>query len=41
MSTTPQPEFDFISYLQDLGGEFPDKKILYFSGFLSEKSVQL
>lgn len=40
-STTPQPEFDFISYLNDLGGAFPDKKILYFSAFLSEKPDQL
>jgi DNA-binding transcriptional MerR regulator len=40
-STTPQPEFDFISYLKDLGGAFPDKKILYFSAFLTDKPDQL
>ena len=33
-STTPQPEFDFLIYLKDLGGAFPDKQILYFSAFL-------
>jgi hypothetical protein len=31
-----RPEFDFILYLKDLGGAFPDKKILYFSAFLDE-----
>ena len=40
-STTTQPEFDFILYLQDLGGAFPDKKILYFSSFLGEKPAEL
>lgn len=39
--TTTQPEFDFILYLKDLGGAFPDKKILYFSGFLAEKPTEL
>ena len=33
-STTPQPEFDFVLYLKDLGGAFPDKGILFFSSFL-------
>lgn len=33
-STTTQPEFDIVVYLKDLGGAFPDKKILYFSAFL-------
>ena len=33
-STVAQPAFDFILYLKDLGGAFPDKKILYFSSFL-------
>jgi len=36
-STTTQPEFDISVYLKDLGGAFPDKKILCFSSFLSEK----
>ncbi len=40
-STTTQPEFDFILYLKDLGGAFPDKKILYFSSFLGEKPAEL
>jgi len=40
-STTTQPEFDFILYLKDLGGAFPDKKILYFSTFLGEKPAEL
>jgi DNA-binding transcriptional MerR regulator len=34
-STVPQAEFDFISYLKDLGGAFPDKKILYAAGYLN------
>jgi DNA-binding transcriptional MerR regulator len=40
-STTTQPEFDFILYLKDLGGAFPDKKILYFSSFMGEKPAEL
>lgn len=40
-SSTTQPEFDFILYLKDLGGAFPDKKILYFSSFLGEKPSEL
>jgi DNA-binding transcriptional MerR regulator len=40
-STTMQPEFDFILYLKDLGGAFPDKKILYFSGFLTKDHQDL
>ena len=40
-STTTQPEFDFILYLKDLGGAFPDKKILYFSTFLGKKPAEL
>jgi DNA-binding transcriptional MerR regulator len=40
-STTTQPEFDFVLYLKDLGGAFPDKKILYFSTFLDEKPADL
>lgn len=34
-STVPQAEFNFISYLKDLGGAFPDKKILYAAGYLN------
>jgi hypothetical protein len=40
-STTTQPEFDFILYLKDLGGAFPNKKILYFSSFMGEKPAEL
>ena len=36
-STTTQSEFDLLVYLKDLGGAFPDKKILYFSCFLEDK----
>jgi len=35
-STVPQPEFDFITYLKDLGGAYPDKRILYFAAFLND-----
>jgi DNA-binding transcriptional MerR regulator len=35
-STTIQPDFDFAIFLSDLGGAFPDKKILYFSGVLGD-----
>jgi MerR family transcriptional regulator, light-induced transcriptional regulator len=34
-STVPQQDFDFITYLKDLGGAFPDKKILYTAGYLN------
>ncbi len=40
-STTAQPGFDFLVYLKDLGGAFPDKKILYFSSFLEEHTEGL
>lgn len=40
-STTAQIEFDLLIYLKDLGGAFPDKKILYFSNFLKDKLVGL
>jgi DNA-binding transcriptional MerR regulator len=36
-STIPQPEFDFITYLSDLGGAYPDKMILYFAGYLKDQ----
>ena len=36
-TTTNHPEFDFITFLQDLGGAFPEKIILFFSSFLHEK----
>ena len=36
-STTNQPEFNFVTFLQDLGGAFPEKKILFFSPLLNEK----
>lgn len=35
-STTPHAGFDFIQYLKDLGGAFPEKKILYFSTLLED-----
>ena len=38
---TSQPEFNFISYLEDLGAAFPDKKILFFSRFLKADTVNL
>jgi hypothetical protein len=40
-STTTQSEFDFIIFLQDLGGAFPDKKILYFSSYFDQKPSAL
>jgi len=40
-TTTMRPEFNFILYLKDLGGAFPDKKILYFSSFLDEEIPEL
>jgi len=36
-SIVSQPNFDFLLYLKDLGGAFPDKKIIYFSGYLPEQ----
>ena len=41
VSSTTQPDFDFIQYLKDLGGAFPDKKILYFTSFLESKPAEL
>lgn len=40
-STTTHPDFDFLIYLKDLGGAFPDKKILYFSSFTGQKPAEL
>ena len=40
-TTTPQSEFDFVTFLKDLGGAFPEKKILFYSSFLHEKPVEL
>ena len=40
-STTPQSEFDFVTYLKDLGGAFPQKKILFFSSFIHTKPLGL
>jgi DNA-binding transcriptional MerR regulator len=40
-STTTQAEFDFVTFLKDLGCAFPDKKILYFSSFLEKKPSSL
>ena len=36
-STSKQSDFDFEVYLKDLGGAFPDKRILYFCSYLHEK----
>jgi DNA-binding transcriptional MerR regulator len=36
-SVVPQPDFDFITYLKDLGGAYPDKKILYFASFMKNE----
>ena len=40
-STTSQQEFDFIPYLKDLAGAFPDKNILYFSSFTGNNHSEL
>lgn len=40
-STTPRLESNFVTFLKDLGGAFPDKKILFYSSFLSEKPDKL
>ncbi len=39
--TTAQTEVNFINYLKDLGGAFPDKKILFFTRFLNENAIDL
>ena len=39
--TTNRPGFDFTVCLNDLGGAFPDKKILYFSGLLKTPTTGL
>lgn len=39
--TTNRPGFDVGVCLNDLGGAFPDKKILYFSGMVEIPSVDL
>lgn len=39
--TTSQPGFDWLLYLQDLGGAFPDKKILYMSHLQEERFREL
>ena len=40
-STTTEPDFNFLLYLQDLGGAFPDKKILYFTYFDCDGKAEL
>lgn len=40
-STTTKPGFDFVTYLKDLGGAFPEKKVLFFSSYLQEKPAVL
>ncbi|MEN8229884.1 MAG: MerR family transcriptional regulator [Bacteroidota bacterium] len=39
--TTNQPEFNFVTFLKDLGGAFPDKRILFFSSFIHQKPDEL
>ncbi|MDA3822300.1 MAG: MerR family transcriptional regulator [Bacteroidales bacterium] len=34
-STSPPRDFDIITYLKDMGVAFPDKKILYFAGYMN------
>ena len=40
-STVSQSGFDFFIYLKDLGGAFPDKKILYFTYFNCKRASEL
>jgi len=40
-ATTTKPEFNFITFLKDLGGAFPEKKVLFFSSFIQEKPAVL
>lgn len=40
-SISTQPEFDFIIYLKDLSGAFPDKKIICISHFNGPKPSEL
>ena len=40
-NTTSLPGFDMLLYLKDLGGAFPDKKILYMASLLEEQAVEL
>ena len=40
-STTAVPDFDMLVYLKDLGGAFPDKKILFMSSLLEETAKEL
>ena len=40
-STTCQPGFDMLLYLKDLGGAFPEKKILYMTSLLNEHPPEL
>jgi len=40
-STTSLPGFEMLLYLKDLGGAFPEKKILYMSSLLKEQAFEL
>jgi DNA-binding transcriptional MerR regulator len=40
-ATATQPQFDLMVYLKDLGGAFPDKKILYFTSVREDKPTEL
>jgi len=39
--TTNRPGFNYLTWLTDLAGAFPDKKILFFSGAVEEKPIGL
>lgn len=40
-STTSQPGFDLLLYLKDLGGAFPDKKVLFMAGQAEDQFQEL
>lgn len=40
-STTPQPDFNLHTYLQDLGGAFPDKEIVFYTSSCDGALLQL
>jgi DNA-binding transcriptional MerR regulator len=40
-STTSLPGFDLLLYLKDLGGAFPDKKVLFMSGQAEDQFQEL
>ncbi len=40
-NTTSPSELDFVTFLKDLGGAFPEKKILFSSSFIDTKPADL